>query len=242
MSLRLSPIQTPKSKIQNGFTLIELLVVIAIIAILAAILFPVFARAREKARQTSCLNNQQQIGRALLMYADNYDEQWPWYTLNCGAKSEWLWPTALKGFLNTKSDVFWCPSTAGFGGKVSADWGSAFTGWRVTWAGNNYEQGSYCHNGWVYGYGVADAKSPTTTPFDMDGLWIDSWPEKNEKLPKDRINGENTGMGRIALDRHSGGININYVDGHTKWIKLEQLPLQEWHPYPGSPFKDCSAQ
>ncbi len=61
-------------KSRHGFTLIELLVVIAIIAILAAILFPVFARAREKARQTSCLSNMKQIGIATMMYAQDYDE------------------------------------------------------------------------------------------------------------------------------------------------------------------------
>ncbi|MFO7946507.1 MAG: DUF1559 domain-containing protein [Armatimonadota bacterium] len=62
---------------KHGFTLIELLVVIAIIAILAAILFPVFARAREKARQTSCLNNTKQLGLGILMYAQDYDERHP---------------------------------------------------------------------------------------------------------------------------------------------------------------------
>jgi prepilin-type N-terminal cleavage/methylation domain-containing protein/prepilin-type processing-associated H-X9-DG protein len=64
-------------KPQSGFTLIELLVVIAIIAILAAILFPVFAQAREKARQASCLSNEKQIGLALIMYVQDYDEQFP---------------------------------------------------------------------------------------------------------------------------------------------------------------------
>ncbi len=61
---------------RRGFTLIELLVVIAIIAILAAILFPVFAQAREKARQTVCLSNEKQIGLACMMYMEDYDETW----------------------------------------------------------------------------------------------------------------------------------------------------------------------
>src|SRR6266516_7867616 len=61
----------------RGFTLIELLVVIAIIAILAAILFPVFAQARDSARQTTCLNNCKQLGTALQMYAQDYDEGLP---------------------------------------------------------------------------------------------------------------------------------------------------------------------
>ncbi len=63
---------------KRGFTLIELLVVIAIIAILAAILFPVFAKAREAARKTTCLSNLKQIGTATLMYVQDYDEQFPW--------------------------------------------------------------------------------------------------------------------------------------------------------------------
>src|SRR5215831_4161841 len=73
--------------IRRGFTLIELLVVIAIIAILAAILFPVFAQAREKARQASCLSNQKQQGLAILMYSQDYDELFPAGQGNVG--TEW---------------------------------------------------------------------------------------------------------------------------------------------------------
>jgi len=89
---------------KRGFTLIELLVVIAIIAILAAILFPVFAKAREKARQTACLNNQKQMGIAIMMYAQDHDELLPTYNAVWGAigldKGVLICPTAGKKLTN----------------------------------------------------------------------------------------------------------------------------------------------
>lgn len=81
-------------KQQSGFTLIELLVVIAIIAILASILFPVFAQARSKARQTACLSNQKQIGSAIMMYTQDYDETLPGNsTLNTNGITDPRWPS-----------------------------------------------------------------------------------------------------------------------------------------------------
>jgi len=83
---------------RKGFTLIELLVVIAIIAILAAILFPVFARAREKARQTSCLSNMKQIGLAFMMYTQDYDETLPGISFSAtGANPGAVWPGTPSG-------------------------------------------------------------------------------------------------------------------------------------------------
>jgi prepilin-type N-terminal cleavage/methylation domain-containing protein len=75
----MSALTLPARRRLAAFTLIELLVVIAIIAILAAILFPVFAQARAKARQAACLSNTKQIGNALMMYAQDYDETLPGY-------------------------------------------------------------------------------------------------------------------------------------------------------------------
>lgn len=87
---------------KNAFTLIELLVVIAIIAILAAILFPVFAQAREKARQTSCASNLQQIGLATMMYVQDYDETYPLAEYNIqGGMQYWFGTSSGTGTART---------------------------------------------------------------------------------------------------------------------------------------------
>lgn len=99
---------------RRGFTLIELLVVIAIIAILAAILFPVFARAREKARQSSCQSNLKQIGLAWHMYAQDYDETHVMSDTNIGGgirDQRPLWTDALQPYIKN-AQLFVCPSDA----------------------------------------------------------------------------------------------------------------------------------
>jgi prepilin-type N-terminal cleavage/methylation domain-containing protein len=99
-------------KTNSGFTLIELLVVIAIIAILAAILFPVFAQARAKARQTACLSNMRQIGTATMMYVQDYDEVYPpsqvSVPLPAPAGSVISWPTLIYPYVKSEG-IFVCP-------------------------------------------------------------------------------------------------------------------------------------
>ncbi len=95
---------------RRGFTLIELLVVIAIIAILAAILFPVFARAREKARQTSCLSNMKQLGLAALMYAQDYDQRFHIYRVGSYAGSAAdMWYNHIQAYIKNEQ-IMKCPS------------------------------------------------------------------------------------------------------------------------------------
>ena len=101
----------------SGFTLIELLVVIAIIAILAAILFPVFAQAREKARQTSCLSNIKQVGLAVLMYVQDYDESYPVtniYDFATPLGKQSGWSGRVIPYIKS-TQLMWCPSDS-FGG------------------------------------------------------------------------------------------------------------------------------
>ncbi len=131
-------------KQRRAFTLIELLVVIAIIAILAAILFPVFAKAREKARQSSCASNSKQIGTASMMYVQDYDETYPSHNWQLGSANYGLpdgrlyqghvgWTCCFYPYIKNKQ-VFVCPSdsnsTSNFGDNGTANpyvnvWGKA---------------------------------------------------------------------------------------------------------------------
>lgn len=137
------------SRRRNGFTLIELLVVIAIIAILAAILFPVFAQAREKARQTTCLSNEKQIALGVLQYIQDFDETFPSQPPNTGATAwDWqqTWVTMVQPYIKSY-DVYTCPDDLHTVPPITS---GSYSGPKISYACNSTFGYDWKYkNGWV---------------------------------------------------------------------------------------------
>lgn len=221
-----------------GFTLIELLVVIAIIAILAAILFPVFAQARETARKTSCLSNVKQWALAMHMYIQDWDERFPGsYVRNPNGYSQGVdaWPTLLYPY--TKADALQdCPTTTDTRGLLGrGDW-QFFrsygynvyylqTGTSLAHLGtptetvlicdtyNGYPPGPYFHMGYYQAY----------PPLYLNATW---GPGKDSGWWEHKYIPGFAGWGRIT-QRHQGGANVSWVDGHAKWMRLPGVITRE---------------
>ncbi len=221
-----------------GFTLIELLVVIAIIAILAAILFPVFSRAREKARQTSCLSNVKQLTLGCKMYVQDYDEFFPFalasitdqvvggyfarYYLGDETRSYYpIWPDVIMPYVKN-DQLFRCPSRStdwiGYGYNVYL----GYVGGHPTRSGPLYEGVSLSsiakpaehamiidhQDGYWPGYGADYPR----------WAWYRAWPSLTH--PTDAT----------WEPPHNEGANVGCVDGHAKWYKQEQFM---WSRYGG---------
>ena len=206
---------------RRGFTLIELLVVIAIIAILAAILFPVFASARESARRTTCVSNLRQLGMAAHMYAGDYDELFPCDYYACNSSTTHM---RLVGQLTPymkNMQVFYCPSTS----KVQ-QWMPDFSPTEGNKAAGNIGYYFYSYDqvpttvspgkpsfstwicwGFLNGRGVGGQSRVMSEHWDTDyWLWSDAWCKQTREQ-----------YGVNLHDSHSGSINICYVDGHVKF-------------------------
>ncbi len=207
---------------RTGFTLIELLVVIAIIAILAAILFPVFARAREKARQASCQSNLKQIGTAAVMYATDYDGTYPPYYVNTQAA---LWVDKCMPYVKN-AQLFICPSMSGWyaaaggcgptthppegsfryrsdPGNVSYAW-NAFTEWYGPVGATSSTPGLCYHNQCM----DSKIQMPAEKIMATDGVCPRTW-----GIPWVT----NFHAGNPAYAIHNGGNNFVFVDGHVKF-------------------------
>ena len=203
----------------RAFTLIELLVVIAIIAILAAILFPVFARAREKARQAACQSNLKQVVMALHMYADDHDETLCYATMGLGAQwmdEPYTWWGVTQPYLRN-SKVLRCPSrrdiTDGCGGF---EWNATGGTWRggLPWNGFGFHrQAPFTYHNWFISH--SDVSEPASSVILADpgagehsvsGTAF-SAVERPEELPT----------------HHNGMGNYAFFDGHVKALKLGDI-------------------
>lgn len=212
---------------KKGFTLIELLVVIAIIAILAAILFPVFAKAREKARQSNCASNVKQISTGLAMYYQDYDEQMPG-----GTAVHWDGTLTIGGFVDPvapylkNTQIFTCPSD-GLKNTLSADPSKNFQSAILPGIPPNQPL-SYGYN---YFLGAGGGVSPSQVQFPSQTVLIAELiqrPYIYVIAPVPAIAGvtavlDPNASRMIGGARHNEGMNIGYLDGHCKWSRISQI-------------------
>ncbi len=225
---------TPHGKSSQAFTLIELLVVIAIIAILAAILFPVFAQAREKARQAGCSSNERQIGLAILAYAQDYDETLPpasYMDPTDTSPTPWMhivdpyvkggYPEKASDSGNKKFSIFVCPS---FNPGPIGDRPSH------SYAVNRLLMPSYIDEA----YPVWDVEPVKTlavmqTPAQVvltteaagSRIFTDG-DDVHSKAASAAVDQQCQAVYLLARDRHSQGSNYLLGDGHVKWFRAPE--------------------
>jgi prepilin-type N-terminal cleavage/methylation domain-containing protein/prepilin-type processing-associated H-X9-DG protein len=202
----------------SGFTLIELLVVIAIIAILAAILFPVFARARGNARRASCMSNAKQIALGMMQYTQDYDEKLPLYSNATNV----YWPTVIQPYVKS-IQLFTCPESpdriyttgdrngvAGYGYNPYL-WASIVNGVWSPWNLNSRA--------------LAEITKPASTVLIGDSSEVILWMPVFSAYP-----GWNTSFATFVAfsndwvsttPRHFDGMNFAFADGHVKWMNAQ---------------------
>lgn len=227
-----------QSAAKVAFTLIELLVVIAIVAILAAMLLPVFAHAREKSRQTACLSNIRQMATAVTMYLQDY-EAFPMYAV---AGQETRWWNQLEPYIRSR-ELYRCPTVPQlrYGRNMAYGYNYQYLGnsrgncWNVPVVETQIETPANM-------LAIADSQGSGTRPCDNDeptdpdyinlsclgnhGYAIDPPvlpPCKSGGGPNRYATGGTPGVRVAPAERHSGGANVAFIDGHAKWMRTELL-------------------
>ncbi len=235
---------------RNGFTLIELLVVIAIIAILAAILFPVFAQAREKAKQNACLSNMKQIALAMSMYADDNDDCYPSVyddtqdVTGDGTIDRLVWADKISSYVKSRN-MFACSSKTNrmndqttintFRSSGYAPNSLAMTTYMMNMCHNNHwPEGTINNVGSDYLYPISSSQieNPTQTIGVMEGTdygfymhWnaaFDGW-NRTATINGKLVFLSVAPLGDRILPNHTDGNNCAYTDGHAKFMKMAAL-------------------
>jgi prepilin-type N-terminal cleavage/methylation domain-containing protein/prepilin-type processing-associated H-X9-DG protein len=235
---------------KTAFTLIELLVVIAIIAILAAILFPVFAQAREKARQSTCISNTKQLGLGVLMYAQDYDEQYPMMSFKAapGIAYRIRWADQIYPYVKNEA-LFLCPSapkelsTKFFYHRFDAnnnglqDDGAKYGGY-----GFNYQYLGNSRFPWSASLAEIEKPAETVAICDTSGVAYEIGRRGvgdyvvDPPLTSLRGSGKASGFygdgaecggvngcRSMPAERHNGMVSVGFTDGHSKAMKRVQL-------------------
>ncbi len=203
--------QTQKTTRPRGFTLIELLVVIAIIAILAAILFPAFARARESARRASCQSNLKQIGLGFMQYTQDYDERYPLFVVAAPIIG---WADAMQPYMKS-TQIYQCPSEPTAPSANPATLG--YTDYSYNMMLSSDANGMY-----NLGRSLAAIEQPALTVLALDDYTYSAisynWGCNIGAACTAATGGPGLAQAGAA-QRHLDGGNIAFADGHVKWSK-----------------------
>jgi prepilin-type N-terminal cleavage/methylation domain-containing protein/prepilin-type processing-associated H-X9-DG protein len=207
---------------RRGFTLIELLVVIAVIAILAGILFPVFAQAREKARQATCASHMRQIGMALVMYRQDYDER-NLHSNDCDQRPFWVQPQLILAHYMRNFDLWRCPSDGGVSRVVN----------ELNPCASRFY--SYSFNRWTDARLDVVVDNPAQLVVFLDGNEADGGSEGNcdWPIPEAQQDPPCRKLDPFFADgfsRHNGGFIATYYDGHARWHRLFSLTRANFVP------------